>query len=381
MSPSWKNSTGYREIRTVINKRVLHINSSRDMRGGERQTRLLIEGLNSRGWESFLVIRADSPFSRRNGLFVKERFPLRMRGELDMITGFRIGRIARDLGISIIHAHTALAHSLGIYAKLTSRAKLVVTRRVDFGLRSGKLSTWKYQQADHVIAISRRIKDILVNSGVPAGKLSLVPSGVNFSSRAEQSEVERIRRELNLSDRIIIGTVAALVRHKDYPTLIRAFRLVADKYPNAVLLALGEGNDKAELEELISEAGLQDKFSLLGFREDVNAFFRLFDVYVQASRLEGLCSSLIEAMHYALPIAATAAGGIPDLIEDNVTGLLSPAENHEILAENMCSLIEDRDLSIKLGVAASRKSENYTADNMVRKTEEVYLKLLEGGNA
>ena len=306
---------------------------------------------------------------------------MRMRGELDMISGFRIGRIARDLGISILHAHTALAHSLGIFAKLVCGAKLVVTRRVDFNLKSGKFSSWKYRQADHVIAISRRINDILLNAGIPAGDLSLVPSGVNFGINADKVEVERIRQELNLSDRLIIGTVAALVGHKDYPTLIKAFRIAAYKYPKAVLLALGEGDDKGELEELIAEAGLEDRFLLLGFQDNVNGFFGLFDIYVQASRLEGLCSSLIEAMHYGLPIAATAAGGIPDLIEDNVTGLLSPAENHELLAANIINLIEDRDLSGRLGEAASRKSANYTADNMVRKTEEVYLRLVDGDDA
>jgi len=358
-------------------KRVLHINSSRDLRGGERQTRLLIEGLAQRGWENYLVSRADSPFSKVDGLLIKGRFPLKMRGEFDIIAGFQIGRIARDYRIPLIHCHTALAHTLGIYAQYVCGAKLVVTRRVDFELQGGSASLWKYRRADHIIAISRRIRQILLEAGIPSAKISLVPSGVRFTAPPAAATVARLRRELNLPEEsVIIGTVAALVGHKDYPTLIRAFRQVADTYPQAVLLALGEGDERTGLENLIRELNLREKVHLLGYREEADAFFALFDVYVQSSKLEGLCSSLIEAMYSGLPIAATTAGGIPDLIENGISGLLSPPEDAVALAASIIRLIAEGGFAEKLGRAARVKAQDFSAENMVEGNEQVYMKLL-----
>ena len=366
----------------LIIKRVLHINSSRDLRGGERQTRLLIEGLAQRGWENYLVTRADSPFSKTNGLLIRGLFPLKMRGEFDLIAGFQIGKIARDNNIPLIHCHTALAHSLGIYAQLVCGAKLVVTRRVDFNLRGGAASIWKYNRSDHIIAISRRIQQILLESGIPPRKISLIPSGVRFPQPPDLSTIEKLRTELKLPpEAIVIGTVAALVGHKDYPTLLRAFRQVAEIYPQAVLLALGEGDERPRLEILIQELNLTGKVKFIGFREDVNTFFHLFQIYVQSSKMEGLCTSLIEAMHYGLPIAATSAGGIPDLIEDGVTGLLSPPEDFSALAASIHKLLSDRQLAGALGEAARNKAQDFSADLMVERNEQVYLKLLEAENA
>ncbi len=367
---------------SFIIKRVLHINSSRDLRGGERQTRLLIDGLARRGWENYLVSRADSPFSKTNGLLIKGLFPLKMRGEFDLIAGFQIGKIARDYHIPLIHCHTALAHSLGIYAQLVCGAKLVVTRRVDFNLRGGAASLWKYNRSDHIIAISRRIQQILLDSGIPSRKISLIPSGVRFPQLPESSVIEKLRAELNLPpEAIVIGTVAALAGHKDYPTLLRAFRQVAEVYPQAILLALGEGDERPRLESLIQELNLTEKVRLLGFREDVNTFFHIFQIYVQSSKKEGLCTSLIEAMHYGLPIAATSAGGIPDLIEDGVTGLITPPEDHSALAASIIKLLGDGKTAGKYGEASRLKSQNFSADIMVERNEQVYLKLLEAANA
>jgi len=352
------------------------------LRGGERQTRLLIDGLSRRGWENYLVTRADAPFSKTNGLLIKGNFPLKMRGEFDLIAGFQIGRIARDYQIPLIHCHTALAHSLGIYAQIVSGAKLVVTRRVDFHLRGGAVSRWKYNRSDHIIAISHRIRQILLDSGVPPRKISLIPSGVRFPQPPDSSVIEKLRAELKLPpETLVIGTVAALVGHKDYPTLLRAFRQVSEVYPQAILLALGEGDERPRLENLTQELKLTDKVKLLGFRDDVEAFFPLFQIYVQSSKSEGLCTSLIEAMYCGLPIAAASAGGIPDLIEDGVTGWLSPPEDPAALAASIIKLLHDRKTAGALGEAARLKAQDFSADLMVERNEQVYLKLLEAENA
>ena len=305
-----------------------------------------------------------------------------MRGELDIVSSIRIAGFARKIDAKIIHCHTAGAHSLALLSRILRRAKLVVTRRVDFPLKGGKASVWKYRKADHLIAISTKIYDVLLNSGIPEKNLTLVPSGVLLSDAVDKDRTSKILSELQISSEDnIIGTIAAMVGHKDYYTLLRAFSEVVSEIPNVVLLALGEGDDLPQIQTFAKETGVDDRVKFLGFREDVGDFFGLFDVYVQASKMEGLCSTIIEAMYHKLPIAATSAGGIPDLIEHNVTGLLSPPQNPELLAENILKLLKNPQEYRHLREAAHLKSKLFSAENMVSKTEEVYIKLLKEPNA
>ena len=352
------------------------------MRGGERQTRLLIEGLTERGWENYLVVRSDAPFGNSNGLLVKRKFPVKMRGEVDMIAGFQIGKIAKETGVSIIHCHTALAHSLGIFAQMVCGAKLVVTRRVDFGLKSGVISAWKYKRADHIIAISTKIRNIILDAGIDESKVSLVPSGVILKDEIDGALVDELRTDLGADwETKIVGTIAALVGHKDYPTLLRAYQIFAKKFPDSKLICLGEGDDEEQLDQLAWELGIWDNVVFMGYVDNIPDYLGVFSIYVQASKQEGLCSSLIEAMFNYSRIAATSAGGIPDLIEDGVTGLLSEPGDHEGLAASMIRLAEDDKLAFELGQGAHRKSLDFSAEAMVEKNEQVYMKLLDGDDA
>ena len=324
-----------------------------------------------------MACRMGSPIGKATGLLTDRIFTASMAGELDLFSGWKIGRLARKIEARIIHCHTALAHSLGLMAKLFSPVTLVVTRRVDFPLNASVLSPWKYRRTDHIIAISSRIRSILLQNGVAENRISLIPSGLVFSNNPNSESTLSLRMELNIpQEAVIIGTVAALVGHKDYPTLIEAFNLVIKEIPNAVLLMLGEGDERPGLEKIIARLGLQGKARLLGFRKDVVRFFGLFDVYVQSSKMEGLCSSLIEAMHHRLSIAATSAGGIPDLIEDGVTGILVNTQSPSELAAALVKLLKDKDMGKRLAEDAHLKSKNFSAEKMVERTEEVYLKLL-----
>ena len=296
---------------------------------------------------------------------------------MDLASGWRISRILRETGAPLMHAHTAQAHALGLAAKCFAGGKLVVTRRVDFPLKS-PLSRWKYRRADRIIAISTRIMEVLLQAGMDESRMSLIPSGVPLNHKERDvSGQTAIRVELGIPDGSqVIGTAAALAGHKDYPTLLRAFKIILAEQPDCFLLALGEGDERPRLESLVRELGLSSRVRFPGFRPDIADFWGLFCVYVQSSKMEGLCTSLIEAMHHRLPIAATRAGGIPDLITDGDTGLLTPTENPPALAEAVIKLLNEPELGKRLGKAAFMKSLAFSAEQMVEKTEAVYLEIL-----
>ena len=307
---------------------------------------------------------------------VAGKLELPMINEWDVYSGMRIGSYARKQKIRLMHAHTAKAHSLGIIAHRFCSARLIVTRRVGFPLKSGFISRWKYRKADHIIAISSFVRQHLLDSGIEAGKISIVHSGIDFNS--EPKSAGNLRRELKIPDSaVILGTMGALTDQKDYPTLLNAFQRVADEIPQAILLILGEGSLRREVEKMIMELKLYNKVKLMGYRKEVTDFLKLFDLYVQSSWNEGLCTSIIKAMHEGLPVISTDSGGPADLIDSGKNGILVPIRDSRILAEAILEVIKDKKLMIKLGHNAAITAPEFSAEKMTEKTEQTYLKLLD----
>ena len=120
----------------------------------------------------------------------------------------------------------------------------------------------------------------------------------------------------------VVGNVAALTDHKDHATLVEAMALLRPRSPEARFVIVGEGELRPALEGLARERGASDRVVFAGFRTDLDRLLPAFDVFCLSSRLEGLGTSLLDAMAFARPVVATAAGGIPEAVEDGVTGRL-----------------------------------------------------------
>ena len=122
----------------------------------------------------------------------------------------------------------------------------------------------------------------------------------------------------------VVGNVAALTGHKDHATLVEAMALLRPRCPEARLVIAGEGELRPALEAQVRERGLGDRVVFAGFRRDLDRLLPAFSVFCLSSRLEGLGTSLLDAMAFGLPVVATAAGGIPEAVEDGVTGRVAP---------------------------------------------------------
>ena len=130
----------------------------------------------------------------------------------------------------------------------------------------------------------------------------------------------------------VVGNVAALVPHKGQRYLVEAARHVVQQLPDARFVILGEGDLREHLDKLVKERHLQKHVLLPGFRTDVLGCIKGFDLFAMSSVTEGLGTSLLDAMACARPIVATTAGGIPEIVEDNVNGLLVPPRDQTALA-------------------------------------------------
>ena len=357
--------------------RSLHIDEQRGWRGGEQQASYLMQGLAGLGHEVLLAGRPDAPFvTRDHGAATIVRHALPFRGEWDLLTAYRLAGIIRREQVDIIHAHTSHAHTIACIARqLAGRGKVVVSRRVDFPPKSHAFNRWKYAWPDQYIAISETIGRILREWGVPGEKLSVVHSAIDPS----RFEVEPMpRADLGVPEGVpLVGIVAAFVGHKDLPTFIDAMAAVNAERPEVHALIVGDGPLRAEVEARIRAKNLLERVHLLGYRDDVPAILRALDVFVLSSNEEGLGTSILDAMAAGVPVAATAAGGIPEMVIDGETGLLAAIGDGQALGKAILRLLGHPESAAALTANAHRMlDDRFTLPRMVEGNLAVYKKLV-----
>jgi len=359
----------------------LHIDDPPTWRGGQAQVLHLLKGLRKASHRAELVSRPGSVLAERAEEAGVKVHRIRMRGEADVLAAYRIAKIVRSGRFDVVHMHTAHAHMLGCLACARNPEPLcVVSRRVDFPIRKHALSLSRIKYAfrvDHYIAISNAVKEVLVEGGVKPDKISIVHSGVE--PRGADGDGPDIRREFGLADHErIIGTVGALVGHKGHRYLVEAVPLIRKKIPNARFILIGDGGLRADLEDLASRLGVQDAIIFAGFRPDAYNLMRQFELFAAPSHMEGLNTSILDAMMAERPIVATRAGGIPEIVVHEESGLLVPPKDPASLAKAILELLEDREKAACLASAGKQRATGgFTAHHMAQGTIAVYEMLLQ----
>jgi glycosyltransferase involved in cell wall biosynthesis len=300
--------------------RILHLDSGKEMRGGQLQALRLIEGLLAEGIECTLLARAGAPLfdaARRTGVRV------------EALGYTRAAALSRSH--DVVHAHDARSHTI---AALACGAPLIVARRVAFAPSADVLSRWKYARATRYIAVSEFVKRVLAESGAPESKIDVVYDGVP-AGRPSWRGPE----------------------------------------PGAPVIAPANASDRAKGAGLAAEAarlaGAELKFSGDLARDLPGASLFLYLTYS-----EGLGSAALLAMSAGVPVIASNTGGLPEIVRHGETGLL--VENTpESAAAAIRELITKPELAAGLGRAGSQAvAERFTVERMVRRTIEVYRKTL-----
>ena len=359
--------------------RTLHVNTERTWRGGEQQALYLATGLQQRGHEVVMLCRRGSEMGRRAPAAGVETVETGASGEFDPRAIFRIARLIKRRQIDVVHMHTSHAHMLGALAGLWSRrAKLIVSRRVDFSVRKHAFSMLKYRlPVARFVAVSHAIKGVLVDDGIPADLVSVVHSGIDLS-RFEGFDRADHRAEFGLDEKAVaIGNVAAMADHKGQRYLLDAVPLVVERHPEARFFICGDGELWDDLHAQRERLGIEGCVTFTGFRRDVPSLLAFFDLFAMSSHLEGLNTSILDALAMRKPVVATDAGGIPEIIRNEDTGLLVPAKDPARLADAIVALIEDREKARRLAENGRRwVEEEFTCDCMVEGTLRVYEEAL-----
>ncbi|HBL19107.1 MAG: hypothetical protein A2X36_16255 [Elusimicrobia bacterium GWA2_69_24] len=375
---------------------ILHIDSERGFRGGESQLLYLAAHLRGRGCANTIACPAGSALeteARRQGFAT---LVLPFWTDFDPVSAWKLRRFAGEAARAsgrrtILHAHTG--HAAGIAALAAADGlPWVAHRRVDFPLR-GPLGRLKYRSAARIVAVSGSIRAVLEAAGLPAARIAVIPDCIPLTEeeartaglaagplRPATGEERTALRGLLESEYGIpaeaplVGNLAALVPHKDQATLLRAAALVLRRLPEARFVILGDGPLRSELEGLVSSLGIRTAVLLPGRQPDPKPWLRSLDLYVQSSWGEGMGSVILEAMACRIPVAATRAGGIPEVVTDGTSGRLAPPRDPQALAETILDSLQDGPAARRRAQAAGEALERFglarLGDEMFKVYEE-----------
>ncbi len=314
--------------------KILQINTEKTWRGGERQTLLTMKGLLKAGFHPHLLCLEDHPLAVRAN---HESMPLvTVRDQKQAL----VYLVKNGRSFDLLHAQTSKAQSLAVMSLPFHRRKVLYTRRVDFRPR-GLASRLKYRLTNQIVAISPAIRDIL-ESFLPGRNIKIIPSCIDTSRNTLPASENALELKNKYPDRKIVASIAALVPHKDPLTMVRTIyelkRLAGDAF---IFIHFGRGELEEMVRSEVKRLGLEDHYLLMGFEDDVERFFPVFDVFVMSSREEGLGSSVLEAFRYKTPVVSTRAGGLEKLVSGR--GLVCGVQDHECLAKKINELLVSRE--------------------------------------
>ncbi|MBN2468845.1 MAG: glycosyltransferase family 4 protein [Deltaproteobacteria bacterium] len=363
--------------------KIVHLSTESTWRGGEQQLLYLIAGLKKRGHTAHLICQSSGGLHDRAVQQGIDIFPLRMRGEVDVVAAVKIARLMRREKYEIIHSHSAHALSLvmAAFCLMRQRPISVLTRRVEFSIFRHNflgMNRYKYMKGtDQIIAISERVKGVLVEDGFPSEKIAVVYSGVDMH-RFRGMSGDYVLREFSVpSGAPVLGNVGFLEENKGQKWLIQAMATVVKRYPEIRLFILGTGRLESQLRALVKELDLERTVIFTGYRNDAGSFFNVFDLVVAPSVEEGLNSSILDALALELPVVATTAGGIPEIITHEKNGYLVPREDAESLATGIIHMLDHQDQAKAMGKQGRLKVEEKFSDTaMVEGNLAVYRRLI-----
>jgi len=361
--------------------KVLHVSTPLSWRGGEQQATYLCHALKDLHLEvSMLCPENSAMFTQMKDSRIKV-LTFKKRGFLDLSLAKTIAKACKSSSFDLIHTHDSHAHSAAVLSATVfgNALPIVVSRRVDFSVSATPFSKWKYNHASvkKIICVSATIKKMTEPSIVNPEKLCIVHSGIDVAKYNFSQQENILKKELNIPEEVcLIGNLSALADHKDFPTFMNTAKATMESDPKIQFIIAGSGAEEAYIKKFISDHQLQNKIHLLGFRKDVPKVMKSLDIFLITSKTEGLGTIVLEAFAAGVPVVATRAGGIPELVNNGVTGLLNDVGDVNGLKNSLLKILGDRELKMHLANNAKIKVADFTYKATAEKTLKIYYEVL-----
>lgn len=361
--------------------RVLHLVSEKTWRGGEQQVAYLIAELRHQV-QSYVACRHGSAFEAH----CKQHHIPHLSLSFSKMTLFGDARklklyINRHR-IQLVHIHSSLAHTLGVLAHmLGARADLILSRRVEFSIGRNPFSTFKYNYSGikRILCVSDSVRRQMVDSIQDGSKCVTVYSGINLKKATANVKPNGnfLRSTYQVpQDLKLIGNVSALDKHKDYFTFLETAKLLKESGVKARYFAIGSGPLEEEIKAYAANIGVQDDVVFTGFINNAKEILAELDVFLFTTVKEGFGSTILDAFANKVPVVATAAGGIPEIVRHGETGLLASVKDAPALAAHVQQVLTDPQLRDRLTEQAYKLVLTFTQEQTAIKTLSVYKEIV-----
>ena len=348
--------------------------------GGPQQVIYLINALRERGHDNTLVCPPDSGINnvaREADIRVQNLF---CAGDLDLPFAYRLSQFLKETRPDIVHCHSRRgADILGGLAASLADIPTVVSRRVD-NTEMRLVAALRYRPFKKVIAISNAVADVLLDRGVEAERLITIRDAVDASAFDTPPDCAAFREEFALdANDFVIAAAGQLIPRKGHQYLLQAVADLQDRYGHLKLVVFGEGYLNNQLRAQAANLHLGDRVQFAGFHEDLDAYLACFDLFAHPALAEGLGVAALKAAAAGLPVVGFRAGGMPEAVEHEETGLLVGPEDTGALAAAISRLIDDPDLRRQFGEAGRRRMQSeFSIDTMADKHVALYEAVLNG---
>jgi len=367
--------------------RVLHLITSFEIGGTERQAVELLKRLDAKRYDVRLaVLRNEGPFYEeiRSRFSNVPEFPLTSFYNSNALRQLaRLRRLIVRQKIDLLHAHDFYSGLFGAAAARLAGVRVIACQRhlKLSDRRAHELgSRLIHRLAHRVLVNSEAIRDKIINhDGASPGKIRVIRNGIIESNEPRTKAREQLCYELRIGNgATLIGSVARLQPVKGHRYLIEAAATVLRERPDVHFVLIGDGPLRNEIEMQCGRLGISDRVHLLGDRSDVALLLPAFDLLVLASLHEGLPNAVMEAMAARVPVVATAVGGTKELIEDGVTGYLVAPGDSKSLADRIGFALGDQEhRALMVSAAHHRVTEAFGIERMVESVEALYDELME----
>ncbi|MFA5947606.1 MAG: glycosyltransferase family 4 protein [Candidatus Gracilibacteria bacterium] len=373
-------------------KKILLYTDTPKKGGAELQMFLLAKFLNK---NKFTPIFACGNYKELDSIcenFEKEGIKtirMNVKSKHDIKNYFQIKKIIKEEGIDILHIHVwnPASGRYGFLAGRSTKTPIITTEHDPFKLPFVKdfFKKFSLKYVNKIIAISIANEKLLKNLYKPhAKKISVIHNGIDITwwqsqlLRFTEDDLNNIKTDVFCAneDSLIITTIAELHERKGINYLISAMPEVIEKFKNIKLVIIGDGGEKEHLKKLAEKLGISSNVTFLGKQSGIPFLLKSSNIFVLPSIREGFGLVNLEAMITPLPIIASKVGGIPDIIENNKTGILVEPKDTKGLSEALIKLISSKTLREKYSIAGfERATKTFTAKKMAEEYEKIYEKM------
>ena len=364
--------------------KILHLISSLDRGGAENHLRDLVKGQRSHGHEVAIgFLRNEGELtSVFEDMGCQVRGPFLTNGYLTWGAVEKIKKYFSEFSPNILHTHMPPASLFGYLAGQFKKMNWVASLHNDerFALVPGQrwLGHFIYSRPRALIAISEAVKNFTKNEFflTKRSPISVIPYGLDLTpfNNILPDESLKLRQQWGLQPgEILIGSIARLTEQKSLDTLITAVAKVKKYFPRIRLVLVGAGPLEQQLKNLAKELGIEDAVIFAGRRSDIPTTLKAMDIFVLPSIYEGLGLVLLEAMAAGTPIIASRVSAIPEIVEENMSGLLFTSKDNSELERKIRQLIEHPELRIRFAEAGKQRvSSMFALNKMVASTQTIY---------